>query len=81
MLSDGGANVRCSRATKYNLPLHEQVKKIMDGINKMQLLRKSQGRRVKKAVTRGDKAYLEGDESGYAGVFRQALASISEAHN
>lgn len=45
----------------------------MNGINKIQLLRESQGRRVKDDVTGGDRAYLEGKDGGHAGVFLQAL--------
>lgn len=53
--------------------LFEKVKGMMNGINKIQLLRESQGRRVKDDVTGGDRAYLEGKDGGHAGVFLQAL--------
>ena len=62
--------------------LQDQVKRMMNGINKMQQKRESQVCRVKAGVTGGDKAYnLEGDECGYTGVFFKRRASQFEAHN
>lgn len=85
MLSDGTADVRCSReksaiTVQHDMPLQGQLKREMNDNNKMQLWREWQGGRIRKAVTGGDKAYLEGDEGGYAGGFSKRRVSRSGRH-
>lgn len=85
MLSDGTADVRCLReksavAVQHNMPLRVQPKRkrMVTRRTRRCSSGESQGGRMEKAVTGGEKAYLEGDEGGYAGVFFKRWASRCE---
>lgn len=85
MLSDGTADVRCFReksvvAVQHSIPLRDQLKRkrmVTTGARRCSS-RESQGGRREKAITGGEKAYLEGDEGGYAGVISKRWASRCE---
>ena len=85
MLSDGTADVRCSReksavAVQHNMSLRGQLKRkrMVTTRTRRCSSGESQGGRMEKAVTGGDKAYFEGDEGGYAWVFSKRWASRCE---
>ena len=80
MLADGAAEVRCSSAQfieKYDLRLGRQVKRIVkrivNGLNKMQLLRRFARWKGRRSCDKRDEAYLESRERIGWGASLEAL--------